>query len=103
MSIDLLIPDNVTFVSIGAATGHSYELRKVAGRVIGIVWTMTIKPGEFAEFAFLVRNPKEGKDIVWKVTQRFADGTSTQWVGPVGDKHPASVTTLNAEEGGHVH
>jgi uncharacterized protein YcnI len=102
-SIEISIPNNVTFVSIGAANGHTYELKKSAGRVVGIVWSMKISPGEFAEFAFMVRNPKEGKEIVWNAIQRFADGTSTQWNGPTGDKHPASVTTLTAGEGGHVH
>jgi uncharacterized protein YcnI len=102
-SIEISIPNNVTYVSIGAANGHTYELKKSEGRVVGIVWSMKINPGEFAEFAFMVRNPKEGQAIVWKATQRFADGTNTQWVGPIGDKHPASITTLNAGESGHVH
>jgi len=102
-AIELSIPSNVTFVSIGAATGHSYELKKSEGRVVAIVWSMKINPGEFAEFAFMVRNPKEGKEIVWKATQRFSDGTSTQWMGPAGDKHPASITALKAGEGGHAH
>ena len=102
-SIELSIPNNVTFVSVGVAAGHTYELKKSEGRVIGIVWSMKVNPGEFAEFAFMVRNPKEGKEIVWKATQRFADGTSTQWIGPTGDNHPASITMLNAGEGGHVH
>jgi uncharacterized protein YcnI len=102
-SIELKIPDNVTFVSIGAASGHTYELKKTSGRVVGIVWSMKINPGEFAEFAFMVRNPEEGKEIVWQATQRFADGTSTQWVGPAGDKHPASITTLSTAEGVHAH
>lgn len=102
-SIELAIPSNVTFVAIGAATEHTYELKKVAGRVVGIVWSMKINPGEFAEFAFMVRNPNEGKEIVWKATQRFADGTSMEWSGPVGDKHPASITTLGTGESGHAH
>jgi uncharacterized protein YcnI len=102
-SIELAIPTNVTFVSIGAATTHAYELKKTEGRVVAIIWSMKINPGEFAEFAFMVRNPKDGKDIVWKATQRFADGTSTQWAGLKGDKHPASITMLSAGEGGHAH
>ncbi len=102
-SLELVIPSNVTVVSIGAATGHAYELKKVEGRVVGIVWSMKINPGEFAEFAFMARNPKDGKEIIWKATQRFADGTTTQWSGPKGDKRPASITTLSAAEGGHAH
>ena len=64
---------------------------------------MKINPGEFAEFAFIARNPKDGNELLWKAVQRFADGTSTQWVGPAGDKHPASITTLNADDSAHAH
>lgn len=46
-------------------------------RIVAITWTMEIKPGEFAEFSFLARNPKEGAQIVWKVRQRYTDGTSS--------------------------
>jgi uncharacterized protein YcnI len=102
-SIELSIPNSVTFVSIGAGTEYTYELKKSEGRVVGIVWSMKIKPGEFAEFAFMVRNPKDAKDILWKATQRFADGSSTQWIGLAGEKQPASITTLSAAEDGHVH
>jgi hypothetical protein len=58
------------------------------------VWTQQIKPGEFAEFAFMARNPKAAGEVQWKAVQRFSDGTSTDWTGPAGDKHPASVTKI---------
>jgi len=101
-SVELTIPEGVAVTSMGAAVGHTYELRKSGDRIVAIVWSMKINPGEFAEFAFIARNPKEGKELVWKAVQRFADGTSTQWSGPVGDKRPASVTRLT-EDGGHAH
>jgi uncharacterized protein YcnI len=99
-SIELQIPDNVAFVSIGVASGHRYELKKSAGRVVGIVWSLQINPGEFAEFSFMARNPKDGKDVIWKAVQKFADGSTIQWSGPVGDKHPAAVTKLESGSGG---
>jgi uncharacterized protein YcnI len=102
-SVELEIPANANFIAIGAAVGHTYELRKSDGRVVGIVWSMQINPGEFAEFAFMARNPKDGKELVWKAVQRFADGTSTQWSGAAGAKQPAAITTLTAGEGGHSH
>jgi hypothetical protein len=58
------------------------------------VWTMTIKPGEFAEFAFMARNPKQVGEVRWEAVQRFADSSSTEWTGPAKDKHPASVTRV---------
>jgi hypothetical protein len=34
---------------------------------------------------------------MWKARQRFADGTSADWVGVEGDRRPASVTKLIAD------
>ena len=102
-SVELTIPDGATFVAVGAPTGHTYELKQSNGRVASIVWTMKIAPSEFAEFSFIVRNPKEGKELVWKAVQRFADGSSTQWIGPSGDKQPASITTLSNSGSDHAH
>jgi len=102
-SIELAIPAGADFVSIGTPIGHTYELKRSAGRVVGIVWSMQINPGEFAEFAFMARNPKDGKELVWTVVQRFADGTSVEWSEAPGTKHPASITTLSAGEDAHSH
>jgi uncharacterized protein YcnI len=102
-SLELLLPAGIEFVSIGAPAGHTYELKKVEGKVVAIVWSMKINPGEFAEFSFIARNPKEDRELVWIATQRFADGTMAKWLGPTGDKHPASVTTLSNSSGGHDH
>lgn len=93
-SVELQVPEGVTFVSIGAPGNFTYELKRTGERVTSIVWTQTIKPGEFAEFAFMARNPKTGGTITWKAVQKHSDGTSVEWTGPAGDKHPASVTKL---------
>lgn len=93
-SVELIVPDGVAIVSMAAPSGFTYELKRAGDRVTSIVWSMTIAPGEFAEFAFMARNPQAGAEVVWKAVQRFTDGTQQEWVGPRGDKHPASVTTL---------
>jgi hypothetical protein len=55
---------------------------------------MTIKPGEFAEFSFVARNPREGDQIVWTLRQRFADGTVQDFTkGPNGIR-PTAVVKL---------
>ena len=95
-SIELRVPANVDIVSIGAPSGYTYEAKRTGSRITSIVWTMTIKAGEFAEFAFVARNPKQTGDVRWEAIQRFADGTSTEWTGPAKDKHPASVTKVIA-------
>jgi uncharacterized protein YcnI len=93
-SVELMVPEGVTVESIGAPQGFTYELKRTGERVTSIVWSMSIKPGEFAEFAFVARNPKSPTTLVWKAVQRFSDGTSTEWTGPKGDKHPAPLTRL---------
>jgi uncharacterized protein YcnI len=95
-SIELLVPESVTIVSMGVPAGFTYELKRTGDRVTSIVWSMQIAPGEFAEFAFQARNPKTPGEIVWRAIQHFADGTQTEWTGPRGDKHPAPVTTVKA-------
>jgi uncharacterized protein YcnI len=94
VSVELFIPEGVRVTSLAA--GQRYELKKTAEVTTSIVWTARIEPGEFAEFAFVARNPAEGRDLTWKAVQRFVDGTSTEWNGPRGDKHPASVTVLTS-------
>ena len=98
-SIELRVPANVDIVSIGAPSGFTYEVKRTGSRITSIVWTMAIKPGEFAEFAFMARNPKQAGEVRWEAVQHFADGTSTEWTGPAKDKHPASVTRVVAPAG----
>lgn len=102
-SVELQIPDGVTVVSMGVPNGFTYEMKKDGDRVVALIWTMRINPGEFAEFAFVARNPKDARQLVWKAIQRFVDGSTTEWTGPAGDKHPASVTTLSVASSTHAH
>lgn len=94
--VELEVPPNATVVMLGAPVGWTYEVKRDGDRIVRVIWKMEIKPGEFAEFPFIGRNPKEGSEIVWKVRQRYADGTSSDWIGPAGDRRPAPVTTLVA-------
>lgn len=52
-------------------------------------------PPSPAEFVFVARNPRS-EQVAWKAPQRFADGTSADWVGVEGDRRPAAVTRLTA-------
>ena len=98
-SVELRVPANVDIVSVGAPGNFTYEVKRMGSRITSIVWTQAIKPGEFAEFAFMARNPKQAGEVRWEAVQRFADGTSTEWTGPAKDKHPASVTRVGASGG----
>ncbi len=102
-SVQLRIPAGVEIVSIGAPNGFRYEVKRTDGTVTGIVWSMAINPGEFAEFAFMARNPKQSVELRWEAIQRYTDGTTTEWLGPASDRHPASVTQVTVAAGGHTH
>jgi uncharacterized protein YcnI len=95
-SVELEVPANVTVtgVLVGGG-GYTYETRREGERVATITWKQDIKAGEVAEFVFFARNPT-ARQISWKARQRFADGTTADWIGVEGDRRPASVTTLTA-------
>lgn len=77
--VALEIPAGVTVINVLASGGWKSELRREGTRIVGIDWKVDIPAGHFGELVFSARNPREGIEIVWKVTQRFADGTSREW------------------------
>lgn len=94
-SVELEVPPDVTVTGVLVGSGYTYETRRDGDRIVAITWKQEIKPAEVAEYVFFARNPKSGQ-IAWKARQRFADGTSADWVGVEGDRRPASVTRLLA-------
>jgi uncharacterized protein YcnI len=99
-SIELRIPEGLTVASIGVPQGFRYELKKSGERTTTIIWTQRIEPGEFAEFTFMARNPAGEGSVAWNAVQTFVDGSTTQWTGPPGDRHPASLTVLKTAKQG---
>ena len=91
--VQLEIPADVTVLEVMPADGATFETVKAGDRITSITWKKEIAPKQSAEFVFRARNPSAG-DIAWKAHQHFADGTAADWVGPAGDKRPASVTKL---------
>jgi uncharacterized protein YcnI len=94
-SVDLEIPAGVTVTEVVPGSAYTFDVRREAGRIVGITWKQDIPPGGRADFVFVATNPASGQ-IAWKARQRFADGTSADWIGVEGDRRPASVTTLTA-------
>jgi uncharacterized protein YcnI len=92
-SVELEIPADVTVVEVVPGDGYSFETRKEGTRIVAVTWKREIPPRQTGEFAFIVRNPASGR-IAWKAHQRFADGTSADWVGVAGDRRPAAETLL---------
>ena len=99
-SVELDIPAGVAVESVEPAEGVKSEMKREGGRVVSITWTVTIDPGANREFTFTAKNPSEGTEIAWKAHQRYADGTSSEWVGAAGTRQPAPVTKLNTASGG---
>ena len=92
-AVELEIPAGVTVREAVAGDTYTYETRREGDRIVAITWKQEIPPGQRGEFRFVARNPSSGR-LVWKAHQRFADGTSADWVGIEPDRRPASVTTL---------
>jgi uncharacterized protein YcnI len=93
-SVELEIPAGVLVGEVVAGAGYTFDVRREGDRIVAITWKREIPPNQSAEFAFVARNPKAA-EIAWKAHQRFADGTSADWAGVLGDRRPASVTRLS--------
>jgi uncharacterized protein YcnI len=96
-SVTLEVPVGVTIISASApdAVPTAKVDRKMSGKnIVEITWTLEIKPDSPVELPFVAKNPSAVETIMWKVTQRYSDGTKVAWAGPKGDKTPAAVTTL---------
>jgi uncharacterized protein YcnI len=94
-AVELEVPPGVTVTGVLTGSGFTYDARREGDRIVAITWKQDIKAGEVGEFVFFARNPQAAQ-IAWKARQRFADSTSADWIGVVGDRRPASVTTLTA-------
>ncbi len=93
-SVELEVPEGVTVESMAVPAGWKHELKREGDRITAITWQMDVKPGEFVEFSFVARNPRDKTQIVWTLRQKFADGTVSDWTkGPNGTR-PTAVTTL---------
>ena len=94
-SVELEVPAGVAVTEVIAGDGYTFDVRREADRIVAITWKKEIPPKQSAQFEFVARNPNAA-EIAWKARQRFADGTSADWVGVQGDRRPASVTRLAA-------
>ena len=93
ISVELEIPADVTIAEVVPGDGYTFETRREGTRIAAITWKKEIPPRQMAQFTFVAKNPRSAQ-ISWKAHQRFADGTSADWVGGEDDRRPASVTKL---------
>lgn len=91
---EIEFPEGVIVETIQVPVGWKYNLKRKDDRIVSMTIQADVKPGEFIEAAFVARNPRDKKEIVWILRQRFADGKVTDWtVGPRGT-YPTAVTKL---------
>lgn len=93
-SVILDVPDGVTVTSVTAPEGGKHEEKKVGDRIVQVTWTIEIKAGANAQLSFVAKNPAQGESITWKVHQKYADDTTSDWIGAAGSRNPAPVTKL---------
>ena len=91
--IELEVPDAMTIVSVDGPA-DAYEVKKADGRIVAITWKTEILPKQVKTFTFVAKNPAAPSEISWKAHQRFADGTSFDWVEPAGGKRPSGRTNV---------
>lgn len=94
-SVDLEVPGGMTIVEVVSGNGFTFETRRDGNRIVAITWKREIPPKQTAEFVFVARNPQAAQ-VAWKARQRFAGGTSAEWIGVEGDRRPAAVTRLTS-------
>jgi uncharacterized protein YcnI len=89
------VPEGVTVANFATPAGWTYEVKRQDGRVAAIRWRMDIKPGEFAEFSFVARNPQNAGQLIWKLREFFADGTVTDYTNGPDGLYPGAVVKLS--------
>jgi uncharacterized protein YcnI len=94
VAAELEAPEGVIIETLQKPTGWTHEVKRADDRIVSIVWTADVKPGEFIEVAFVARNPRQGNEIVWTLRQRFADGTVTDWTNGPNGIRPTARTQL---------
>ena len=97
-SVEVEIPQGVMVDSVEPMDGVKADMTREGGRIVSITWTIAIEPGANREFTFTAKNPGEGTEITWRAHQRYADGTSSEWVGGAGTRQPAPVTKLTGAD-----
>jgi uncharacterized protein YcnI len=94
VAAELEAPPGVIIETLQRPDGWTQEVERADDRIVSIVWTTDVPPGEFIEVAFVARNPRQGSEIVWTLRQRFADGTVTDWTNGPNGIRPTARTTL---------
>lgn len=77
----LTVPKGVTVLSVAVPKegGSVAYQRKTDGQLDEVVWNLEIKPGAVVQLALTATIATDESRVVWKVTQKYADGTKGDW------------------------
>jgi uncharacterized protein YcnI len=101
VGLHLDFPDEVVVIGFQPKPGWDRVVdRGPDQQIVGVTWSGgSIGPGEFDEFSFEARNPKERGRVTWRAVQAYADGSRIEWTGPQTSDTPAPITTILAPGG----
>ena len=88
------VPEGATVEALAVPQGWKQEVKKEGERIVAITWFMDVKPGEFIEFSFVARNPRNKEQLVWKIKQHFSDGSVQDMTNGANGVSPSVVTKL---------
>jgi uncharacterized protein YcnI len=82
VAVELEVPAEMTIISVkGSPT--EYTVAKSGERIVGVTWRVNIPSGSSQQLTLVARNPTTPSfGVQWKVHQRFADGSSADWIEP---------------------
>lgn len=95
--IEIRFPAAAEVISFEDVTGWVVApILDSAERIVGATWTGMLPPQRFIELPFIAVNPKTPTQLVWPVTQTYANGERVDWSGSPDSKAPASTTDVGA-------
>ncbi|MDQ0089360.1 uncharacterized protein YcnI [Paenibacillus anaericanus] len=112
VKISLEIPSGMEFQQYRPVPDWTVDLVKNdTGLITMITWSAEgngIQPGQFQQFEFVAKNPKEESHLAWDAYQYYSDGSIVEWTGSENEKNPHSITMVTTETGtemtgGHNH
>jgi uncharacterized protein YcnI len=104
IAVEVRIPHGIRVEAFEQKPGWTAEpTRDANGVVTSVRWTGNLAPREFTELGLIAVNPSSPGELVWSAVQRFSDGTSVEWFGPVGSPTPAARISISATDGGKGH
>ncbi|WP_342048501.1 YcnI family copper-binding membrane protein [Bacillus sp. OTU530] len=105
--VSLKIPSGVELEQYQPVPGWTFsEEKDTSGKVTSVTWTATgegILSGQFQQFTFVAKNPKDTGKINWDAYQYYKDGSIVEWTGNEGEDTPHSITEIMATPAADEH